>query len=99
MTALALRTSEHCNAVSQLHGDVSRKMWQGLWTEREVSNVPITYITNGVHVLSWMAPEMGRLLIKYLGEEWMEKQDSNNDKKHPGVSMGQEKADRGHKSG
>ncbi len=75
MTALALRTSGHCNAVSRLHGEVSRRMWRGLWPDKDESDIPIIHITNGVHVLSWMAPEMGRLLVKYLGPEWIENPD------------------------
>ncbi len=77
MTALALRTSSRCNGVSKLHGEVSRRMWHGLWPDKEESEIPISHITNGVHVLSWMAPEMGRLLVKYLGPGWMQNQDSS----------------------
>jgi starch phosphorylase len=59
LTPLALRLSSHANAVSQLHGDVAREMWQGLWPGREA---PIDAITNGVHLGTWLAPELAELL-------------------------------------
>ena len=68
MTAFALRTSsQHC-AVSQLHGKVTRRMWHGLWPEVPEDQVPITHVTNGIHVPSWIAPELYHLFEKYLGE-------------------------------
>jgi len=76
MTAAALRASSHCNGVSQLHGEVTRNMWQGpLWPDRAVQDVPITHITNGVHVPTWLANEFVELFDKYLGEGWMAKHD------------------------
>jgi len=62
LTPFALRTSEHANAVSELHGAVSREMWHGLWPDRGVDEVPITSITNGVHQRTWLAPELEVLL-------------------------------------
>jgi len=62
LTPFALRTSEHANAVSELHGAVSREMWHGLWPERRVDEVPITSITNGVHQRTWISAELGKLL-------------------------------------
>jgi starch phosphorylase len=59
LTPLALRLSSHANGVSQLHGDVARKMWQPLWPERQP---PIDAITNGVHLGTWLAPELAELL-------------------------------------
>ena len=55
MTALALRTAERVNAVSELHGEVTREMWQPMWPDRPVDGVPVRGITNGVHVPTWMA--------------------------------------------
>ena len=75
MTVLALTLGEKCNAVSQLHGKASRKMWHMLWPECKEDEVPITHITNGVHVPTWIAMEMKRLYDKYLGADWLEKQD------------------------
>jgi len=75
MTALALAMAGRCNAVSQLHGTVSRRMWHVLWPESREDEVPIIQVTNGIHVPTWVAPEMGRLYEKYLGEDWMERHD------------------------
>jgi len=62
LTPFALRTSQHANAVSELHGAVSREMWHGLWPERRVDQVPITSVTNGVHQRTWISPELEVLL-------------------------------------
>jgi starch phosphorylase len=58
MTVLAIRLSRATNGVAALHGRVSREMWQGLWPERTVDDVPIDHITNGVHVPSWVHPDV-----------------------------------------
>jgi starch phosphorylase len=70
MGVLALRYSEGRNAVSELHGHVARKMWHSLWQDLEVDDVPITYVTNGVHTSNWMARRLGVLYDKYLGPGW-----------------------------
>jgi starch phosphorylase len=62
LTPFALRTSRYANGVSALHGEVSRKMWHDLWPEREIDDVPITSITNGVHQRTWISPELEQLL-------------------------------------
>jgi glycogen phosphorylase len=62
LTPFALRTSQYANAVSELHGAVSREMWHGLWPERRVDQVPITSVTNGVHQRTWISPELEVLL-------------------------------------
>lgn len=72
MPVLALHLSELANAVSELHGQVSRKMWSYLWPERKVEDVPITHITNGVHTGSWLARRMGMLYDRYLGADWLD---------------------------
>jgi starch phosphorylase len=59
LTPLALRLSAHRNGVSELHGDVAREMWHGLWPGKET---PIDAITNGVHLGTWLAPELAGLL-------------------------------------
>ncbi|HSH44901.1 MAG TPA: alpha-glucan family phosphorylase, partial [Longimicrobiales bacterium] len=61
MTVLAIRLADQVNGVSRLHGAVSRDMWQGLWPGRSVRDVPIDHITNGVHLPSWVAPEVADL--------------------------------------
>lgn len=75
MTALALATADRCNGVSQLHAGVSRKIWHMLWPKIEEDDVPIAHITNGIHVPSWVAPEMGRLYEKYLNKSWVKQHD------------------------
>jgi len=75
MTALALATAGRCNAVSQLHGTVSRRIWHVLWPDIKEDEVPISQVTNGIHVPTWIAPEMGQVYEKYLGKDWLEKHD------------------------
>jgi starch phosphorylase len=76
MPILALRHSDGRNAVSELHGRVSRKIWHFLWPNIEDENdVPITYITNGVHTPTWMARRLRLLFDKYLGEGWLDRLD------------------------
>jgi starch phosphorylase len=70
MTVLALRMSRRANAVSALHGEVSRAMWTGLSPGKPEDEVPIGHITNGVHVPSWLAPQMFRLYDRHLGTGW-----------------------------
>lgn len=70
MTVLALRLSTHSNAVSRLHGEVSRQMWAGLWPDVTAAEVPITSITNGVHSQTWVSPEMADLYDRHMGESW-----------------------------
>jgi glycogen phosphorylase len=75
MTVLALRTAGRINGVSQLHGQVSREMWQSVWPDQPVEEVPIIAITNGVHVPTWLPSELRVLFNKYLGANWIEEQD------------------------
>jgi len=72
MTILALRLSAFSNGVSKLHGAVSREMWQGLWPGVPKAELPITHVTNGVHILSWISRDMKVLLDRYLGPRWRE---------------------------
>ena len=62
MTVLGLKLARRANAVSSLHGEVSRAMWKGLYPGRREDEVPIGHITNGVHVPSWLAPQMCQAL-------------------------------------
>jgi len=75
MPVLALRLSEHMNSVSELHGDVSRKMWNWLWPDRGENEVPITHITNGIHTGTWIARQTNLLFQKYLAPDWMDRAD------------------------
>ena len=68
MTVLGLKLSRRANAVSALHGEVSRAMWTGLYPGKPEEAVPIGHITNGVHVPSWLAPQMFRLYDRHLGD-------------------------------
>jgi starch phosphorylase len=70
VTQLALRSSRAANGVAKRHGIVSRSMWHGMWPDRDVDDVPITHVTNGVHVPSWVGAPMRRLLDRHLGEGW-----------------------------
>ena len=76
MTVLALKVSDQHNGVSKLHGEVARDMWQWLYPEKQASDVPITSITNGIHTLTWLAPEMHQLYDAYLGNGWEEQIDN-----------------------
>jgi starch phosphorylase len=73
MTVLGLKISRRANAVSALHGEVSRAMWTGLYPGKPEDDVPIGHITNGVHVPSWLAPQMFRLYDRHLGKGWHER--------------------------
>ncbi len=76
MTILSLKTSGQRNAVSELHGRVTRRMWHGLWPDRPVDETPISYVTNGIHVPTWMSIEIRTLYDTYLGENWLEQHDN-----------------------
>jgi glycogen phosphorylase len=73
MAALAMKTSSFVNGVAKLHGVVSRDMFQNMWPEVPIDEVPITSITNGVHARSCVAKSVQELYDRYLGTEWSEK--------------------------
>jgi glycogen phosphorylase len=75
MTALALRSAGAVNAVSQLHAEVTRGMWADIWPDVPEAKRPIGYVTNGVHVPTWIAGELADLFSKYLGAHWLELHD------------------------
>ncbi len=66
MTALALRSSSKVNAVSVLHGQVTREMWAAVWPEVAPAERPVTSITNGVHLPSWIAMDMKRVFDRHV---------------------------------
>lgn len=70
LTDLALRTSRSTNAVSRKHGEVARGMWAHHWPGRRAEEVPISHVTNGVHLPTWMALPMRDLLDRHLGTGW-----------------------------
>src|SRR5205085_9896525 len=67
MTALALRSAGATNAVSRLHGQVTRSMWGPIWPGVAEPDRPVTAITNGVHAPTWIASELAALFATYLG--------------------------------
>ncbi len=75
MTPLAIRASRSTNAVSAVHGTVARTMWHPMFPTRAADDVPITHVTNGVHLPTWMAAPMRRLLAQHLGDDWEQRAD------------------------
>lgn len=73
MTVLGLRLAAFCNGVSKLHGKVAREMWAFLYPELSVDDVPISHITNGVHLGSWLAPDVKNLFEKKISADWKNK--------------------------
>ncbi|GAB6165143.1 glycosyltransferase family 1 protein [Thermostilla marina] len=73
MTVIALKVSHKANAVSCLHGHVSRRMWSNLWSWHVEDEIPIGHITNGVHIPSWLAWQMKVLYDRYFPAGWYEK--------------------------
>lgn len=72
MPLLALRLAYRSNGVSKLHGEVARGMWQGYWPGIPREEVPITHVTNGIHLRTWMSPTMADLFDQYLPPGWQE---------------------------
>jgi len=70
MATLAMRTADHVNGVSKLHGEVSRDMWHTIWPKVPKHEVPIGHVTNGVHARSWLSPDLMQLFDHYLGSQW-----------------------------
>ncbi len=75
MTALALRSAGTTNAVSSLHGQVTRAMWGPMWPGVAESDRPVGSVTNGVHVPTWLAADLADLFTKYLGSGWQDRHD------------------------
>jgi starch phosphorylase len=71
MTVIGLKLSRRANAVSALHGHISRRMWAHLWPWRVEEEIPIGHITNGVHVPSWLAWQMQQLYDRYFPADWV----------------------------
>ena len=71
MTVFGLRVSRSANAVSEKHGQIARTMWRAVFPGRRDDDVPITHVTNGVHVATWMAEPMQEILARHLGGDWL----------------------------
>jgi len=76
MAVLALRLSNWNNAVSRLHGHVSRRMWQRIWPRSPESDLPIGHVTNGVHIPSYIFKGMAEHFDRYLSPRWIEDPDN-----------------------
>jgi len=70
MFILGLRLAQFCNGVSELHGTVARRMWSQVWPERPEEEVPISHVTNGIHINSFISQEFAHLFTRYLGPNW-----------------------------
>ncbi len=73
MTVLGLKLSRKANAVSALHGHVTRRMWASLWPWRSEEEIPIGHITNGVHIPSWLAWQMQQLYDRHFPADWQQR--------------------------
>src|SRR4029077_15791991 len=73
MTALAIRGSRFQNGVSRIHGGVSAQICAPLWPQIDPEENPLSYITNGVHVPSFLAQEWAEVFEKYLGFDWSQR--------------------------
>jgi starch phosphorylase len=73
MAVFALKTSSYRNAVSRLHREVSQEMWSGLWPQLPIWEVPITSVTNGVHLTTWLNGDLAALYDQYLQPDWRER--------------------------
>jgi starch phosphorylase len=70
MFNLALHMSAYCNGVSKLHGAVARRMWSFIWPQRTEEEIPISHVTNGIHIPSFISQEFAYLFDRYLGPDW-----------------------------
>ncbi len=73
MAVLALKVAGKKNGVSMLHGDVSKRLFSTLWPNTPLEEVPIDYVTNGVHTCTWLAPNLKELYNAYMRPFWQEK--------------------------
>ena len=70
MALLAIRLADGMNGVSELHGEVSRRMWHNVWPQVPPTEVPIRHVTNGIHVRTWLSPDISSTLDRYLPDGW-----------------------------
>jgi starch phosphorylase len=72
MAVLALKNTSFSNGVSAIHGKISRDLWKDIWPQVPPDEIPVTSITNGVHIPSWISKDMGALFNRYMGPKWSE---------------------------
>jgi len=72
MAVLALKLAGKSNGVSKMHGRVSRQMFHRVWPGVPVNEVPVTSITNGIHIRSWLSVDMAELFDRYMGPQWLD---------------------------
>src|SRR5215217_6250370 len=70
LTPLAIRMCRSTNGVSRKHGEVSRALWQKIWPDKKLEEIPIGYVTNGVHAPTWISPLLRFLIENHLGDDW-----------------------------
>jgi starch phosphorylase len=75
MTVAAIRLSGRVNAVSRTHEAVTRRIWSSLWPGRKLEDIPIGHVTNGVHLATWMANKVMKVLDRHLGADWPDRVD------------------------
>ena len=75
MTVLAFNLAGRRNGVSELHGRVTRRMWQSVWPDKPEDEIPVLSITNGVHAPTWIAAELGKLFDRHFGAAWIDRYD------------------------
>lgn len=78
MPRLALTLSSRRNAVSKVHGRVSRELFQHIWPGHAIEDVPISHITNGIHAQTWLSPLMADVFDEYVGHDWINYIDDPN---------------------
>jgi starch phosphorylase len=76
MTVLSLRLAGRVNGVSARHREESRRIWRWVWGDRPTTEIPIGYVTNGVHLGTWMARPIRALLAEQLGTDWESRTDA-----------------------
>jgi starch phosphorylase len=70
LTPLAIRMCRSTNGVSRKHGEVSRALWQKVWPGKQLNEIPITHVTNGVHAPTWVSPLLRDLYERYVAPDW-----------------------------
>ena len=78
MGILALKIAGKKNGVSKLHGEVSRELFSDVWPNIAEDESPITYVTNGIHTCSWLAPNLKELYNEYLPPYWQDNIEDDN---------------------